>query len=70
MLIDCGKASEVTHGQMNALWYEQGFAPFNRNVCYIPPNGQGIPQCERGDLPLDSLDLEHIQARVSDQVIG
>jgi len=69
MLIDCGKASKVTQGQVNAFWYELGFAPFNRNVCYIPPPG-GIPQCLRGDVPTDPLDLEAIQARVSDEVIS
>jgi hypothetical protein len=63
-LVDCGQASEVTHGQMNALWYEQGPVPFNKNVCYIPPNGQGIPQCLEGGVESYPIDLDTFKAGV------
>jgi len=64
LLKDCGRASKVTQGQINAFWYELGFAPYNRNVCYIPPPGQGLPQCDMGDEPDDPTDLADFKAGV------
>jgi hypothetical protein len=61
MLVDCGKASEVTQGQFNELFTEIGTPPFNKwHGCCIG---------DKGDQPLDPLDLEPLQARVSDEVI-
>lgn len=31
MLVDCGKASKMTKGQMYWLYFELGTPPFNRN---------------------------------------
>jgi len=58
---DCGQASKVTMGQTTGFWTELGFAPFNRNVCYIyPPPDPRPPFCNQGDVPdklAEPLDL-------------
>lgn len=39
MLIDCGKASKMTRGQMFFLWCEVGIPPFNKNEFTLTPCG-------------------------------
>lgn len=66
LLVDCGRASKVTLGQINQLWYESGFAPFNKNACYIPV-GPKPPVCEEGGEPIDpALDLSAFKAGIEE----